>query len=163
MGEEREGWAVVPEVTQRTAAPRCWVFAESNKWCWQKGGTFARHDIHIWVNAACFSQAGNGFVKRHGNLNNMLDSTFIQWEVLYKCQESWTHFSALRAERSQSEQVRSSANSRKNLIAAAQKHYVVFTAELCLPREGTASQTQKVLSLSNSKDTHQLFVPVIRN
>lgn len=79
---------MVPEVAQHTAGPWCWAFAASNKWGWQKGGTFARHDVHIWVNAACFSQAGNGFVKRHGNLNNILDSNLFSREVLYKCQES---------------------------------------------------------------------------
>lgn len=38
-----------------------WVFTVSNKR--QKEVTFARHDLHIWVNTACFSQAGNGSEK----------------------------------------------------------------------------------------------------
>lgn len=54
----------------------------------------------------------------------------------------------------------------KNLIAAAQKHYVVFYWQ-ALPSEqeylGADSQTQEVLSLSSSKDTCHLFVTVITN
>lgn len=53
-----------------------------------------------WVNTSCFLQAENGLVKRCGNFNSMLDSTFIQREIWYRCHVCWTPFSLLKSERS---------------------------------------------------------------
>lgn len=131
-GEEREGWAVAREVTQHTADPWCLGAHGGIHGRFKQAAPTGRRDackgwlLQIWVKAACFLQAGNSFVKRHGILNNMLDSTFVQWEILYKSYVCWTHFSALKTKRSWSEQVRSSANWRKKILLLQLKALCCF-------------------------------------
>lgn len=107
------GWAVEWEATQHTAAPQCLrvcslkqvALAERSDVCKAWRTHLGEHNL------LCTG--------REWKLNNMLDSTSFRWEVVYKCYVCWTHFSTSKAERNQREQVRSSASSGKNLIAAA--------------------------------------------